>query len=434
MYTGIEDHQLIFGGEFAWNSSSFNIHLPLPIYEIIATSNIDLLGSLGLFQPQGFYIIKQDTSQSAMDYLGEFPRRIRFDHQGSIETRSFALYAADEWNPTPSTRLQFGLRGDHNSLSGEFVPSPRAALHQKINRKNELTLAAGLYTQNVLPFFQQDQNPNLLSEKSLHVNLEWTRALNNYIRVEWQSYGKYNFDMVSPRLVSNGDINLSSLLVPIPNSGHSQEEIDSLRVLLETYPDPADLPDSTRELAEYLFGDREFTYQNNGIGYVLGTELSCFYSPLRRWSGWVSADFSLSRRRDHAEEPFYDYNFHRPWSFNWVNNLYFPGQYTLSFKLRHSAGFAYTPYSGTLNSNDYEGNLILVGPRNSGRYAPYSRFDIRLFKSTDLWGHHVETYFEVWNCFNRPNYFLRDRTTGELKFPDLNLPFPFLFFGCIYHW
>ena len=60
--------------------------------------------------------------------------------------------------------------------------------------------------------------------------------------------------------------------------------------------------------------------------------------------------------------------------------------------------------------------------------------DIRLLKSAELRGQRIDAYVEVWNCFNRPNYFLRDSKSGELKFPDLNLPFPFLLFGCIYHW
>ncbi|MFC1585553.1 hypothetical protein ACFL5V_08415, partial [Fibrobacterota bacterium] len=434
VYSGFQDHLLTMGGGYYYRYQSFHTFLPLPIYEIIATSNIDLLGGLGYFDPHGFEITRENPSLSAMDYLGEFPRRIRFDNLGSIEVQKYSVYGSDEWEMSSDRRLHFGIRGDYNPGSREYFPSPRASLYQRLNSRNELVLGAGLYMQDHPEFFQLSSNPNLVSEKSLHVNLEWVRALGRRSRLEWSNYCKYSFDAFSGSLVPTGNIDLSSLLIPRPNSGLSRAEIDTIRALLETGPDPSSLPDAVRQAAEYLFGDLMFTYGNAGTGFAAGTELAWFYAPMKIWSGWASLDLSLSRRQDNPGGPFYDYGYHRPWSVNWVNTFRLPGRYVLGCKLRRSAGFAYTPYTGTLNDGGVGGETITVGARNSARYAPYSRFDIRLTKTATVMGKSLETYFEVWNSFNSPNYFLRDGKTGELKFPDLNLPFPFLFFGCIYQW
>jgi hypothetical protein len=327
-----------------------------------------------------------------------------------------------------------GIRGDYNLNTGELAPGPRFSLYHKINRKNAVKVSSGLYAQLTHPFYQEKDNPDLRSEKSLHGGLEWVCALGKRTRLEWRAYGKYNYDIATPVLIPTGNLDLSGLLMPRPGTGIPQKEIESLRALLQTGPDPSMLSGEEREKANLLFGDQALLYKSTGTSYAAGSELLLHYACGSAWEGQVSAELSLSRRRDKKGEAYYNYAYHRPWSLNWVNTIHLPGNYDLGFKYNRAAGHAYTPYSGTLNDGGEADSLIVVGPRNSGRYAPYSRLDLRLVKHMTWNGHRFKTYFEVWNSFNSPNYFLRDRKSGELKYPDLNLPFPFLFFGLVYSW
>lgn len=78
--------------------------------------------------------------------------------------------------------------------------------------------------------------------------------------------------------------------------------------------------------------------------------------------------------------------------------------------------------------------LFHAGPRNGARYAPYSRWDLRLSREWALKRHSLESFFEIWNLFNTPNFLLRDSATEAWKFVDLNYPIPILFLGISGRW
>ncbi|MBF0430021.1 MAG: TonB-dependent receptor plug domain-containing protein [Fibrobacteria bacterium] len=433
VYSGFGSRLLTFGLAYSRHHMAYNTSLPLPLYEMIANNNINMLSGLGYFAGEGFQIEKEDPSQSAMAYLGEYTRRLRFDHEGEHLNQKLAIFVSDEWELSPSVSLLTGLRSGYNLSNHEFQPEPRAKITYQLNSKNLFYLSLGQYLRDNPTFYQNNANPNLLAEKSLYTSLSWQFKAGENWEFGWSNYGKYNYDLISSRLVPNGNINLSSLLLPTPNTGIPEEEIEAIRTLLESNPSPDALDDETRQKATVLFGDYNLAYGNTGTAIIGGTEITCFYRLMDNWTGRVSADYSISKRQDQSET-FYPYASHRPWNINWENIIELPNHYNLSLKYRYAAGQAYTPYNGTLNDAGTGSDLIMIGARNSARYAPYNRFDIRLFKGVSFAGHHIETYFEVWNAFNRPNYFLRDSKTQELKLLDLNLPFPFLFFGCVYHW
>ena len=143
---------------------------------------------------------------------------------------------------------------------------------------------------------------------------------------------------------------------------------------------------------------------------------------------------SYGIQRDKRNTSFYPAENHRPWKISWANRIRLAGNYLISTELQHGSGYAYTPYTGSLNDAGGNGKPIEVGSKNSARFSAYSRMDLRIEKSARWKNQSFMTYFEVWNAFNHPNYFLRDSKSGRLKFPDLNLPFPFLFFGVDYKW
>ena len=168
----------------------------------------------------------------------------------------------------------------------------------------------------------------------------------------------------------------------------------------------------------------------HAYGYV---NLPFFYDPVPVWNGWASAEVSLSNRRDRENSSWYHFRYHRPWILNWVNYFKFPGSgYELSIRARYAAGLPYTDFKSEFNEDS--DTLLYIGPMNEKRYMAYQRVDIRLTKTTTLFGHPLTRYFAVWNLFNRPNFLLRDSKSEAVKFFNYNIPFPMIFYGITFRW
>ena len=426
-YTSSEGNAFKAGFGYDFKRQRYDVEIPYVLYDVIINGNMDMLETLGNFSGNGFTIPKEDSARSNFDYLGEYPSRIRFSHQGELEEHFGSVFLAHTFK-VESGSVSYGIRGEYQSTSGEFFPSPRASYKWIVDGKNEILYMAGLYSQNNLPFYERDLAPDLRSEKSGHAGVRWSHRFAEGYRLTFDSYYKRYYDLVAPSLKPNGDIRRGILLVPRPGSGLSEDGVRELKSILDTVVKFPSLPDSIKDLAYDTFGDLVFEYANTGIGNSLGSEISFFYNPNSLWTGWLSLDASLSNRQDNVGLSSYDYRYHRPLVFNWVNYFDMPGNYEIGFTYRWAMGQAYTPYSGTMDGMGST-EPIQVGPRNSGRLAPYSRLDIRLARNVRWLGGGFKAYVEVWNSMNAPNYFARDNRTGQLKSAQLNFPFPLFFLG-----
>ncbi|MEO7776065.1 MAG: hypothetical protein ABIY63_00950, partial [Fibrobacteria bacterium] len=416
-----------FGAAYDYKREQYDMNLPYVLYDVVVNSNMDMLAPLGYFSAGGFSIEKEDTARSNFDYLGEYPSRIRFLHQGTLEEHYGAAFASHT-RRFASGSLSYGLRLEYQSESRELFPAPRMEYRWKIDPANELRLTSGLYSQDNLPFYQRDRNPSLRSEKSGQAGLQWSHRFGEGYRMSVDGYYKRYYDLVAPRLVPDNTIDLRGFLLAHPETPLSAQEVADLRAILDTATQFDALPDSIRSLSYATFGNLIFQYANTGVGNSLGTEFSFFYNPNRLWSGWVSADLSLSDRQDAEGQPYYEYRYHRPLVFNWVNFFDIPGNYDIAFTYRWAMGQPYTPYTGDMDAKDAS-EPIVVGARNSGRLSPYSRLDIRLTRNARWFRRDFKLYLEVWNSMNDPNYFARDQRTGQLKSAQLNWPFPLFFLG-----
>jgi hypothetical protein len=426
-WTPSENHAFKLGLSYDFKKQSFDMNLPYVLYDVIVNSNMDMLEPLGYFSDKEFSIVKRDSSRNNFDYLGELPARIHFTHRGAIGDHYGGLFAFHTIK-LPSGSFSYGARGEYQNTSREFFAAPRLDCRWNMNERNDLIFTAGLYSQNDLPFYQRDRNPYLRSEKSAQTGLQWTRRLGRGYRVVLDGYYKRYYDLVAASLEPDNTIDLKGFLVPLPDTRLSPAEVAELESVLDTTRNFSTLPDSIQQSSYETFGGLIFQYANTGTGNCAGTELSFFYEPTAAWSGWMSADLSLSNRSDGPGRPYYDYRYHRPLVFNWVNYFDIPGNFDVSFTYRWALGQPYTPYSGVM---DGRGSFdpIAVGARDSGRLAPYSRLDMRLSHHAHWWKRDFKTYLEIWNSMNSPNYFARDESTGQLKSAQLNWPFPLFFLG-----
>ncbi len=422
-----EANRFKFGVGYDYKRQKYHMNLPYVLYDVIVNGNVDMLEPLGYFSDGGFSIAKEDSVRSNFDYLGEYPSRIDFIHQGVLEEEFGSVFFSHRWKAGKGA-LTYGVRGEYQSTSNEFFPAPRAGYRWDVDEGNSLLFTSGLYAQNNLPFYQRDRDPTLKSEKSGQLGMQWNHRFAKGYRASLDGYYKRYYDLVTPSLAPDNSLDLKGFLLPVPGSNLSADQIADLRSILDTASQFTSLPDSIQQAAYATYGSLIFQYANTGTGNSYGAELSFFYEPTALWNGWVSADFSLSDRSDGEGRPYYPYRYHRPVVLNWVNYFNIPGGFDISLTYRWAMGQPYTPYSGGM---DGQGSFapIEVGSRNSGRLSPYSRLDIRLSRNARLWNRDFKAYLEVWNSMNSPNYFARDNTTGQLKSAQLNWPFPLLFLG-----
>ena len=413
-----ENHLVKLGASQSIRQAHFDTRLERTIYEVIVNGSVDASDALGYFDPKGFTIKQNDPGSAAgVDYLGELPKLVRFDYQGMNSGAFSGAYVSDDWRLDDRHRLTLGVRGELDSYSGDMNLSPRGAYFQSLGDKDEITVASGLYSQSDFPFQIRFINPNLRPEKAFHFNVEWTHAFSRHYRMEAQFYQKNYYDLAVATLINTGRINWSDPLL---------RDVDSAQF--------ANLDPASRQFLLDRFGEKKLDYQNTGLGKAGGTELSFFYDPMPVWSGWLSMEAGYSKRIDHTGEREYDFRYSRPWALNWVNYFHMPSRYELSLRGRFAAGQPYTDFRapGLPGSDAGADTLFYLGQRNGARYAPYSRWDIRLSKATKVFGHEMSSYMEIWNAFNTPNFIMRDQKTQNWKFIDGNYPIPILFLGLSY--
>jgi hypothetical protein len=415
-----EEHLIKAGLFQSMRRFEFDTRVERSIYEIIVNGSIDVTDGLGYLNPSGLVIRSSDPgSNPDADYLSQLPDLIRFDFAGSNSGSFLGGYVSDAWSLDDDHRITAGFRYELDTWSGDAFVSPRIAYFQGLGDKDELTLATGIYSQSDFPFNQRDENPGLRPEKAFHMNAEWTHHFSKSYRMETQVYQKNYYDLVVPVLKSTGRIDFSTVgLIGIDSSNFD------------------DLDPAIRAFLIERFGEKDLTYTNDGEGKAAGGEISFFYDPAKFWSGWVSGEVSYSKRRDLPGEKAYDFRYHRPWAFNWVNYFHMPSNYELSIRGRFAAGLPYTNYSNPLvpGAKPMGDTLFYLESRNSSRYLPYSRWDIRLSKEFPLWGRRMSSYMEIWNAFNTPNFIMQDQRTREWKFFDANYPIPILFMGLSCRW
>ncbi len=427
-YSG-EEHVLGLGASLSVRSAAYETRMAKPVYDLIVNGSVDAIDALGFFNPGGIaFTTDQPFVDSSTNYLEQLPDIIRFDHAGRQSGSFLGAYVTDEWSLDSRHRLTLGLRAEADSYGRDLFLSPRVAWFQALGSKDELTLASGFYSQADFPFFVRATSPGLRSEKAFHANAEWTHAFSPAYRLECQVYQKNYFDLVTPELVNTGRLDWGEGVLA---------NVDSA--------DFETLTPEEKQIVIDNFGERRLAYRSGGRGKAAGAEVSFFYNPNKVWNGWLSGEAGYSKRQDRPGERVYDFRQSRPWAFNWVNYFHMPSNYELSLRARYASGLPFTDFDGVslggsspggaITSGKVSGDTVFqIGPRNAARYAPYSRWDIRLSKEFKLGRHPMQTYFEIWNAFNTPNFIMSDVRTRDWRFVDLNYPFPILFLGLNYRW
>lgn len=433
------NHLLDFGGSFEKDKTRYRVDMPRFAYEMMMQSNMDMMENLGYYGEKGFTLVEGESNPDWEDLI----ENVMMDYAGTRTRHTGGIWVSDQWKINEDNRLTLGTRLDWEDVSSSVFLSPRISWFHRINPKQEFTLSTGLYHQDNFEFYYRHLNPNLASEKAVHLNAEWSIDPTPDYRIEWMNYGKYYFDLASAKLQPT-PITASKLQNYILD--HFYGDLDELKDAIRGNTNNSS-PLTYNELRTYMgesayqemvadHDDMTLTYSNQGIGYALGTELRLHYDPTSVWRGWVSGELSMSKRRDTDEGIWYNFRRHRPWSIKWHNYFKMPSNWEFSIRYTHSAGMVYTGYE-IMDYDDgaEDGDTVfVVGRKNGRRYSANTRVDFRLEKNHTIWGHPAVSYFEVWNAFNTPNFLLTDNRTGQMKFYDASYPMPIFYSGIEWRW
>lgn len=437
LYQFNDQHLFTFGVGLDIKQQNYDVDVPKAVYEIIVNGNNDPFDAFGHFESEGLVIEKKSIFNSLSDYNSQ----LMMDYKGERTQYYSSLYFADDYKLDSKQRFEFGGRLEHESHSDDLFLAPRVSYFKSLDPRTELTLASGLYSQNEFDFYYQHFNNDLVSEKSWHTNVELSHDFTPNYSIEWSTYTKYYYDLASSTLRDTDEINVDlfwqavALSTDIDTYNEKQNLVNTLGYTLSEFNDQIEevanqaltfLPkDQANDIAAAIT-KKNLNYHSNGVGYALGSEVSFKYDPNRTWRGWISLDVSVSERRDRENSNWYAFKEHRPWNIKWHNYFDMPNDYQLALKGTLSAGKAYTGFKTFPNKSD---TVLVIEEKNSSRFGPYTRVDVRLSQESTFFGYPSKKFFEVWNIFNEPNYILTDSETGRFKGMEFNYPLPIFFVG-----
>jgi len=457
-----ESHETSLGFGWRGGEESAKTHLARPLAQLILGTTGNPLEFMGVFGDKEILVTEGDgSSYIDLEKLADFD----FNYDGTLVRNLPSLWMEHRWDLDPRTRIRAGIRATRSLGPTVDLPNPRVQIQHQATEKDLLGLGFALHTQSDLPFeWRMAATTPLVSEKAWLGIAEWEHSFAPGWRSTISAWGKLYQDLASSRVVLDGmkdsseyRSNLQSWLwanyqkLGVPDSimmyywGYSwdpglstqenQRRYDSVTAYYNKRRD-AYIPESVKQEIAWWNQIRHLTYESTGEGWAAGFEASLRYQPTEAWTGWASAEWSMSRRKDRSDGAWYPFGLERPWKLSWVNAFRIDKKWEVSVRYGAMGGNPYTPFklwdseTSTPSTDTTKiDTTIWVGRRNSANFMPYQRLDLRLSRESSMFGKPATFYYEVWNAFNDPNYLLRDSKTERVKWAQLNIPFPVIFLG-----
>ncbi|HQF55147.1 MAG TPA: Plug domain-containing protein [Fibrobacteria bacterium] len=453
-----QEHETHAGLGVGQEAQSARTDLLRPVAQLIMGTTGNPMEFLGVFNEEE---IRFSGSNNRLFLDIESFADVEFDYDTSVKSLEPTGWFEHRWDPDSRTRVRAGLRIASDAQGGIDIPNPRLQVQRQITDKDLFGVGIALHTQSEMPFeWNFAANKPLKSEKAWLGIVEWEHAFAPGWRSTVSGWGKLYRDLASSRMAQVGKYDSAAyramllswvwnnfLSLGIPDSvmqgrygfqydpNLSQEEntrrSDSVSRLNDDEK-TAYVPEDVRAFTAEVSQDRVLRYESTGEGWAAGLEFSLRYQPTPAWTGWASAEWSISRRKDRPDGIWYPFGLERPWKLSWVNAFRIDKKWEISLRYAAQAGNPYTPSSlwGQMFMDGDESDSVLwIGKRNSARLAPYQRLDLRVARESRMFGFPATFYYEMWNAFNDPNFILRDSESGQFRWIQLNVPFPTVFLG-----
>jgi hypothetical protein len=417
--TGIRFFSIEFDSRYVFRKYSIKEELTWALdgHTLDAGGGVDFLRTdlIWHFRPD-------DTFRSILTVRG-----IAFEEE-FVQTKEYDryhVYVQDNVNVTQAFSFQPGVRFDHFGILGTSYLQPRLNLLVSLDPVTTVRGAWGIYYQS--PGYEKllDQNSfldltnsavgNLRAEKATH----YVIGIERWLDAEWQfrleAYYKKFDDVIVQRHVPG------TILTTMPIPGGDIRRRSGWAAPVATQGDSLTTDPS-----------------NEATGRAIGMEVLLEKknrSRDSRFSGWVSyALASAERMREGITSPF---RFDQLHTVNIVLDYRINSWLEAGIRWRYGTNFPYTPPVGIapriINVSrggvradsiqvDRNGNVIFDIDRggeenkNSARFPPYHRLDLRLTAQADYWGWDWSFYLDVINVYNHKNvlnyrFFINDDLT-----------------------
>ena len=266
-----------------------------------------------------------------------------------------SLYVDDKWTISSTFNASVGVRYDYVDKSGESTISPRFNISYAWNEHMSLSADYGLYYQTPRSF-ELEMNKNLKSKRA-------------------ESYGV----------------------------GIKHEVGDEIVISLELY---------NKNLSQLITIDSLWNLSNIGFGYSRGAEFYIQIKDPHGFFGWLSYTYSISKRKEGANNDLHFFDYDRPHLISLVANYKFAEHWQSGIRFRYGSGRPYTPVASALYDLNEKRWFPIPAVHNSDRYPAYSRLDVRATRHYQFTSFDLEVYLEILNVYNQKNivHYIWDET------------------------
>lgn len=310
------------------------------------------------------------------------------------------LYFSDQWRPSPTLSLDFGIRGEYFSGGRYLRVVPRLGAKHLLNEDLALKAGYGHYYQYMSIPFPRDE---LMMKMPVFMFQQWLPASKSYPPVYATHY------TLGAEWSPTPGKNWGRWLDNISLEGYYK----TMKNLLES------------DMA-FSFGQDSIAF-SRGTGWATGAELL-----LRRRNSWLGYSLAFTRRTFDGVSFWPVFDTRHTMNVAWGIPL--PKDWNLSLQWVYHSGFPYTGYVGRYVHfgpdwpDDYAYWRYVEGRRGGYRYPDYHRLDAAIEKSFRLLGANWTIYLQVVNCYFQKNVLFYNYYTDEQgryrREPFYMIPFP----------
>ena len=223
------------------------------------------------------------------------------------------------------------------------------------------------------------------------LGLEFNLTKNTLVTAGWGKYHQFpeGFQVIN----GMGNPNLSYVNADHYTLGLQQQFKDGWSGKIEGY---------YKEFDDVVVPHQPENYLNAGSGHAYGSEIFINKNRTADWSGWLSASYSKTERKNDLTGEEFPFSYDQPVIVNLVYEWHFRPKWTVGAKWRYQSGAPFTPVTGT--RQDAAGRTRPVyGELGSERLPDYHRLDLRISRDFLFNTWKMSAYLDIINAYAREN-------------------------------